>query len=311
MSPPSLRPAALLPESPAEIARIYDEITGLREPMTLLDAQAIQMSGPVMAGWTFDAIGLLLLFGYLSILPMLAIVPLVIPGGFLIDSYRSARRRARDGDAMPNTPLWAIGPLSRLAIGRGIAEWRRDHRRDPARPVDTTSLEILEPVARHLAGPILLRARAVSFTSSGGSDEKAAARAETRRDELLAQAERETDPVWGRAAREQADRLSAKASALRARAEAEAAARLRVREDVRALESYLARLGERKRLLRDMAESRADLPGEFDAAPDLAGTETIRANLAALTASLVETEALALARAEAELEADAHDHGRA
>lgn len=294
----------LLPESAAEIARIYDEITGMREPMTAVDAQEIQTSTPVLAGWVADVVLLLVGMGLFSTFaPILTVALLCAVPSYLILSYRESRQRVAEGEAMPGATLWAISPFSHLTIQRGVARWREIHRRDPNRPVDVTSLEVLEPVARYLAAPILMRARLLA-ASAGGNDERAAARAEARRDELLAQASRETDPVWARAARDQAARLDAKATALRARVEAETAARLRVREDVRALESYLTRLGERKRLLRDMAESRAEFPDEFEPT-DLSGAGTIRANLAALSASLVETEMLARARAEAELEVSA------
>ncbi len=291
----------VLPRGEAEIARVYDEITGMRRAMDEGEANAIQSSGLSLLGWAVDGV---LLFGMLLFLlvnaAVLALPLLLVPAAYAYDSWQEYQGRLGAGDARGNTALWAIGPFSRMAVREGLARWTRANRRSPAEPVDATSLDVLEPVARHLAGPILARARAATRPRAVDPGAVALRRVERRRGELLDQARDETDPVWKRAAEEQAGRLAGEIGALERRRAEEAEALAKVLAGTEALEAYLDRLSERRRLLAELRESRASLPEET--APTTSGADEIRANLAGLAESLRTQEAFARERASAELE---------
>ena len=284
----------------AGIVRIYQR---LRDRSGALDAEQVERFRSAKSAMWGSALDVVL---HLAVL--IAVMntfaefwgSLLVPFGFIIGSGILHKRRETAGTAKPEAILLAFGPFGAIVLAVALARWRRE-RASEAKPIDPTSLSVVEPVTRHLAEPILESARAITIGLAQRSDDGTLERLAARRDELRAQAVRETDPVWSAAASEQADRLEAQHAALELQNEREMESRRRILADAAELRAYLDRLTERRRLLEEMSASRAPLPDEIVRSEG----EEVRARLAALAGSLRDQEGLARERVAAELEMNA------
>ncbi len=298
----------LLPDDPEEIRRIYREILsgGVEGP----GEGAQEMGCGTLAAALLDfGIGPGIAALVERALPEHAPVPtlLTLLGTILaafLPLFVAAGVRLVFGKRLRGSPVF--GPFTAL-LAWDAARGERRKAPPPAFEVDATSLEVLEPVARHLAAPVLRRAEA--FVASPLDGGEGAILAELR--ERLRRVERhlaeEPDPAWREAAEAHRARLEARVRDLQREIGRGAELRARVYAESEALRAHLALLSRRRELARAMAQER-DLPAA-GAAPIAAEAETLRANLAALTASLGEGDALARARLGAEREMDALERG--
>ncbi len=206
--------------------------------------------------------------------------------------------------------FFAVGPVSLLFLVLALP------RRVAPEAVDPTSLEVLEPVARAVAAPLLARARRVLAEDDPARGSGALGRFDARIAELEAEGGAEEDAAWREAIAGRREALAAERAGFVAELERRAEGRARIAGEAEAIRGALGRLARRRRLLREMAgEGEAPLPprGEnvpraWEAGGRAAETppgerEALARALAALADSLEDGERLAAARLAAVREA--------
>ena len=306
----------LIPDDPAEIRRIYLELSEekrrwIAKPRGSVTELAPLLPEPGLQTW--DVLGLFVTFclagsslagleGGLAVLASLG----ATTGAVAITASIAAglaRAALKDRFSVEKSPILATGPLSFVALMKKlVAERSEPQRPEPSVEVDidVDSLDVLEPVAREIARPILERARrplvfdAADLRRHNYRLDLLASRITELRGEL----EAETDPTWQRTIR-------ARIADLEEEIERERTGRL-TREEKHAeilrqadeIEDTLDRLARRRRLLAEIAADRQNTESVPSADT---GLDDLRVRLASLGESLQAQDA-GTDRARAELE---------
>ncbi len=301
-------PFALLPDNPGEILRIYREMpAGARGA----EAPASEDRAMRLALAAADAaIGLGLVYGAGGAFGIDGGVNFVALGAYVVAGNVLANLPLRRGKGQV-----VLGLLSgNIRLGDNL----RAAAQAEGEAADPYSLDVVEPVARHLAGSVLQKAREFEGALARG-DDAALARLRARVRELDAELAAETEAAWREAILGRRERLAREIAGMESAAAARRRVRERVREEADALAAGLARLAARRRLLAEIAGDRRERTiedgpgvesGRTDGKADGAGEATmIRGRLAALTTSLRECDALAAARLSAEREMERWERG--
>lgn len=282
-----------MPEDPEEILRLYRTLPiGVRlgdlSVQTVRTSEAAGRGAEIGIGLVIDN----LIWQSHGVGPAVAFLALWLFVSNLLANWPTARWRL----------TLVVGPLSGIV---SLFENRRAAELEGGGPLDPLSLDVIEPVARYLAEPLLRRAEVLVSRRLPGDE--ASRIADLMREDAGIEAHLavENDPVWRAAAEARRGRLGAEVQALSRDFGRAASVRARIYEESEALRRHLDLLTRRRDLLRAIAGEEAVSVSR----PARDGGEVLRANLAALTVSLGEGDRLARARLDAEGEMDALERG--
>ena len=290
----------LLPESPEEIRRIYRRLVA-REALKRVSFHDWDEAYLHLArGIEIVALVALPTFGsgnpgtsdafWTSLLGHAALVAMVAAAHYGVGRALLARRYGDldEGEEHPHG-FWALGPVSLLFLALVLPP------RIAPESIDPYSLDVLEPVAREIATPLLAGAQAAMRDDRDDGPARVTA-IEARIAELAREAEDEEEPQWRATIARRIEDLRARREEEVRRAALRHEARIALAREAENVERGLERLARRKRLLHEM---RGDTGGPRPGA-DLG---ELRAGLAALgrTVAALEGDATARIRAEAEM----------
>ena len=288
-------PPPLLPDDPEEILRLYRDL-----PASVKVGEAsltrVELGG-AMRGVEIGLFAALLL---LVVVPNFGGETAVLVGlGYVLF-----------GNALANLPIPNRRPILVPGLLSGsvrLGENLRAAAAESVTPPDPYSLDVIEPVARALAQPVLLHSAAMRANLAKESPGLPALIA--RLGELDAQESAETDPAWREAVAERRIRIADEVEKRRAADAASLRLAAKLKAEADALESALERLSLRRKLLNEIAADRraeilsmGDDPAPNPVKAARRETAALRERLATLTGSLAEGDALATARLGAERE---------
>ena len=296
----------LLPDDPEEIRRIY---RGLRTREALervafhefdegyltlsrvLDT-ALILGVPLFAPQIYGGFG-----EYVQTIGVYVVLALATYGFYHVLGRNLLRHRFGRFHPYVARPgrFWAMGPVSLLFLILALPK------RIAPESIDPASLDVLEPVAREIAAPLLARAREAAHDPLEIEADARIAAIETRLRELARERDEEPDAGWRAKIDRRTIALGIRLEEVRADAARLTESRLALIEGATEVERGLDRLSRHRRLLAEMREDEARETRQ-EALDDL------RARLASLGDSVAQVDRHAAARAGAEEEL--HDYLR-